>query len=343
MDAQSPEQSPIWTISMDDIEELQEEANAVGWDVVYTQYEAGSLDGTLTELKLPGLWVVRETYGRGFFVSGGLPKDYTPAMMPLSTKGDVRLNGLPYAPGNIFIPGEMGEFDLGGPKGIDLVTLHVEPESKRDLAAMLGQTEFEDILSTAMVHLHGAPQRRAAFEALLMSVVQDDLWASGASVNRALTIRDRIVEGLAALLQDAQFGRASSRRGRPSNRALYARQAQAYLEANLDRAVSLAELCRATGISAPTLSAAFREHYGVTPQVYHRSRRLIAVQRSLRRHWANETTVTEAAFDHGFWHLGRFSQAYKRRFGETPSQTLMQAPVFVGPISPFSYRVKSAA
>ena len=35
---------------MGDIEELQEEAIAVGWDIRYTQYEAGWLDGTLTEL-----------------------------------------------------------------------------------------------------------------------------------------------------------------------------------------------------------------------------------------------------------------------------------------------------
>ena len=115
------------------------------------------------------------------------------------------------------------------------------------------------------------------------------------------------------------------------------------MEANLDRAVSLPEVCRATGTSAPTLNAAFREHYGTTPRAYHRARRLVAVRRALKRHWPNETTITEAAYDHGFWHLSRFSQAYKQCFGEMPSQTLMQPPVLAASSSPFSYRAKSAA
>ena len=32
-------------------------------------------------------------------------------------------------------------------------------------------------------------------------------------------------------------------------------------------------------------------------------------------------SVTEVALDHGFMHLGRFSEAYRKRFGELPSQT----------------------
>nr|WP_243645044.1 helix-turn-helix domain-containing protein [Rhodovulum euryhalinum] len=32
-------------------------------------------------------------------------------------------------------------------------------------------------------------------------------------------------------------------------------------------------------------------------------------------------TVTEAAITCGFGHLGRFSAAYRARFGEAPSQT----------------------
>jgi AraC-like DNA-binding protein len=36
---------------------------------------------------------------------------------------------------------------------------------------------------------------------------------------------------------------------------------------------------------------------------------------------ATARSVTEVALDHGFLHLGRFSEAYRKRFGELPSQT----------------------
>ena len=326
----NPDLSPIWTISMDDIEELQEEAIATGWDIRYTQYEAGKLNGTLTELSLPGLLVAREIYGRGFFASASLPKDFTPVFIPLRSKDDVRLNGRPFAPGDIFIPGDVSEIDFGGPRGIDLITLHLEPESRRNLAALLGQREFDDILSRAMLHHRGPPQQRAAFEASLAALTHEKMWPPPANANLMAALRDKALEDFAALLVDAESPGLPTHRGRPSNGAHYARQARAHLDANQDRAVSRAELCRVTRTSARTMNTAFQDRYGVTPQVYHRTRRLSAVHRILKRHWPNEVTVTDVAFGHGFWHLGRFSQAYKHRFGESPSETLARRPPVLG-------------
>jgi AraC-like DNA-binding protein len=37
-----------------------------------------------------------------------------------------------------------------------------------------------------------------------------------------------------------------------------------------------------------------------------------------------QTTVTQVAYDNGFYHLGRFSADYRRLFGELPSKTLLQ-------------------
>ena len=133
MDSEEQDRSPLWSTPLDDIEELQEEAIATGWDVDYRQHEAGPLNGTLTELRFPGLLVVRVVYGRGFFFSASLPKDFTPAMIPLLSTGDARLNSLSYAPGSFFLPGEVSEIEGGGPNGADFATLHLEPESRRDL------------------------------------------------------------------------------------------------------------------------------------------------------------------------------------------------------------------
>ena len=323
---------------MDDIEELQEEANAVGWDIRYLQHGAGTLDGTLKELRLPGVLVAHEVYGRGFLFNASLPKDFTPALFPLRSREGVRMNGVPYDVGDIFIPGDVSEMICGGPLGIDLITLHLEPESMSDLSAMLGEGKLDALLRLAMLRHHGDPRHRTAFEGLLDSLLQEDIWLSEANVNRMEALRCKVIEGFAALLADAGPEESSSGRGNRSVWARYARQAREHLDDNLDRAVSLAELCRIADTSARTLQYAFRDHYGVSPQVYHRSRRLSAVNQVLRQRWARETTVTDVALNHGFWHLGRFSQAYKVRFGESPSETLARRPVRPGPASPFAYR-----
>jgi AraC-like DNA-binding protein len=40
---------------------------------------------------------------------------------------------------------------------------------------------------------------------------------------------------------------------------------------------------------------------------------------------------TEVALNHGFLHLGRFSEAYRKRFGELPSQTWQRQRQHVAP------------
>ncbi len=337
MDDDELGQSPLWSTPLDDIEELQEEATAVGWDIRYTQQGAGRLDGTLKELRLPSLLVAHEVYGRGFFFTASLPEDFTPALFPLRSRDGLRVNGRPYDRGDIVMPAELSELSCGGPNGVDLITLHLEPESLSDLSALLGEGEFDHLLRLAMLRHRGDPQQLTAFEGLLDALLQEDAWSSPADANRLEAIRCKVLEDFAALLQDAGPVESASRDPRRSVWMQYARQARDFLDDNLDRAVSLAELCRITGTSARTLQYAFRDQYGVAPQVYHRARRLNAVHRSLKKQWANGTTVTDVALDHGFWHLGRFSQAYKLRFGELPSETLARRPVRPRPASPFSY------
>ena len=261
----------------------------------------------------------------------------------LLSTGDARLNSLSYAPGSFFVPGEVSEIEGGGPNGVDFATLHLEPESFSDLSAMLGEDKFNDILRWAMVRHQGELQQRTAFEGFLASLLQDGMWPPESNANRATALQAKILEDFAMLLADAEPVEGPSRNVRRSVSVHHARRARAYLDANLDRAVSLAELCRITGTSARTIQYAFRDRYGVAPQVYHRSQRLSAVQRTLKRQWPGETTVTEAAFDHGFWHLGRFSQVFKTRFGESPSETLARRPVRPRPASSFCHRAMIAS
>ncbi len=82
------------------------------------------------------------------------------------------------------------------------------------------------------------------------------------------------------------------------------------------------DLARAAGASTRTLHDGFRRHLGTTPMAYLRLVRLGHAHDELRAADPAATTVAAVAHRWGFSHLGRFSQAYRREYGRSPSTTL---------------------
>jgi AraC-like DNA-binding protein len=103
-----------------------------------------------------------------------------------------------------------------------------------------------------------------------------------------------------------------------------------FLITNPDRPLYLAEVCAATGASERTLRVSCHEHLGMGPIKYLWLRRMHLVRRILLRANPQTATVTDVATDHGFWELGRFSVAYRRLFGEMPSDSLRRSGLEVG-------------
>jgi len=100
-----------------------------------------------------------------------------------------------------------------------------------------------------------------------------------------------------------------------------ARRAERYLRERGSETVSVDALCADLQVSRRYLEYAFRDAFGTSPSRYSRLLRLHHVRRRLRSRGA-ATTVTSAAMDHGFTHLGWFSMQYRALFGESPSVTL---------------------
>jgi AraC family transcriptional regulator, ethanolamine operon transcriptional activator len=108
---------------------------------------------------------------------------------------------------------------------------------------------------------------------------------------------------------------------RPSNRERLVRRAEDYLRAYLREPLSLLDLCRELAVSERTLHYAFQEVSGLSPMAYYKAVRLNAVRLELKAA-ADTVTVQEIAQRWGFGHTGEFAAAYRRLFGELPSQTL---------------------
>ena len=77
-------------------------------------------------------------------------------------------------------------------------------------------------------------------------------------------------------------------------------------------------LAKQARCSERALYAGFQEHRNATPMSVLRDVRLDRAHFDIQR---GAGSVTQCAFEWGFFNLGRFAKLYFERFGERPSQT----------------------
>ncbi|NOD32666.1 helix-turn-helix domain-containing protein [Ruegeria atlantica] len=90
----------------------------------------------------------------------------------------------------------------------------------------------------------------------------------------------------------------------------------------LSKRPSVADLCRVTAVSAPTLISAFRDVTGETPARFFALQRLANVHDELVQASQQKPMVKQVALAHGFTDLGRFGSLYKSIYGILPSEQI---------------------
>ena len=92
------------------------------------------------------------------------------------------------------------------------------------------------------------------------------------------------------------------------------------------RRVTLDELCKETGASKRMLHDVCRAFAGISVKAYIRRRRMQIARDMLGRADPEQATVTKIATFCGFYHMGRFSGAFRHQHGEPPSVVLRRQP-----------------
>jgi len=208
--------------------------------------------------------------------------------------------------------------------GVDTPQLLVRIERdalERQLSRMLGRsvaspvvfTPLLDLTSDEAVRWHGAIQLLSTEVLTAHSLIQQGLGAG--------PIEELIISSL-LLIQGSnvhdELVRASQRRGRRS-----VRLSIDYIERHLAQPISLDDIAANTHLSGRSIQQAFRDDLDTTPMAYVRERRLERVRAELADALPSEgATVTDVAERWGFSHLGNFAVTYRKRFGESPSETL---------------------
>jgi AraC-like DNA-binding protein len=96
-----------------------------------------------------------------------------------------------------------------------------------------------------------------------------------------------------------------------------------WIRAHIRSPLGMAELAARTGVSSRAVQKAFQRHFGCSPTRFITNLRLEDARRQICAH--SDRSLSEVAISLGFLHYGRFAAAYFNRFGELPSQTMVQS------------------
>lgn len=123
----------------------------------------------------------------------------------------------------------------------------------------------------------------------------------------------------------------SAARDHPQPRPTYRRRDHAvdrildYVHHETAPSTCLAELCRVAGVSERTLQYAFRERYGIPPNLFVKRWNLNSARRRLLQSAPDSATVYGIASALGFFHHSQFAADYRNLFSEPPSRTLAKS------------------
>jgi AraC-like DNA-binding protein len=140
-----------------------------------------------------------------------------------------------------------------------------------------------------------------------------------------LTHHLRRMEGLllSTLAQAITASRPAGSLSTPMIGRMKVEELRDWIVEQLTTELTPAMIAAKTGITPRSLQKAFLRHYHTNLTSYLLDLRLEAVRKELLGS-KKQGSISEIALRYQFHHLGRFSQAYRKQFGELPSETLVR-------------------
>lgn len=295
-----------------------------GWNQSYCQLSRGSFDGAIQAVSVDGAFVFLESANLSLLQEGSLEPGAIGIAVPVRLGGPARFCGHDCYTDQLYIYSGRTGFEFCSPSDHQVAGISFEPES---MAALMGQAG-EAFPAAWLDHADTQDADPAALLKVRRFVVE--LMAAGSatpamfdSTRARAALKDEIAAHLINLFVNRYSVQAQ--RTVPHARARLVSRARERVNEHPNEPVSIATLCAELAVSRRTLQYCFQNVLGITPNTYLRAIRLNGVRAALR----SAPSVTHAALDWGFWHLGQFAADYRQMFGELPSQTFQKDRKFV--------------
>lgn len=260
-------------------------------------------------------------YGSEVHITPGVLHSFYLVQIPLSGGSEVRSGGATVQcdPRTAAVPNATDSLDMTWLPQSPHFVLYLSRESvERRLAEVAGRPAPIPVRFRLAMDLEDAGVRgwRELVD-LLRRDADDPTVSLHPAVRRQ--VEDAVLTGLLHVQPHNLSGWLDKDASPAASRSV--RAAMALCEESPERMHSVTDLAAHAGVSIRCLQEGFRRYLGLTPMEYLREVRLRRVREDLLGGQAHGG-VADAAFAWGFTHLGRFSQHYRQRFGELPSETL---------------------
>jgi len=279
------------------------------WDLDFRQMDAGSLAGYLRQLASEDVLIIYARFNKRLDQAGATPPGYRTFVIPgygchgfwwlghLITRDDL----LVFPTSNELQCASYGDFEV--------FTVSIPISRLEQLVDAFGSKSIPGN-AEAVIRLNSTAANS------LRHLASTIVCARGGGIDPALTqdFTERLVISAA---QGYRKHPAS-----PRKRDLAINRVLEYVRSTPEPISELEKLCRIAGTSERTLQYAFKERYGIPPNVFVKRWNLNSARRLLQQSSPAESTVTKIASELGFMHQGQFSADYKKLFAELPSTTL---------------------
>jgi AraC family transcriptional regulator, ethanolamine operon transcriptional activator len=296
-------------------------ASLSAWDQHYEQISAGRFEGSLEDFRIGPVQIFHEHANQAVFQSGRPRAGTVTIGLARATAGTGWFCGHRLDGEHAIVMVAGGEFELMANAGMRVDAVCIDTARLAEVAARLHGPAFPlhwpapGVLNPSGFDL--GPIRELLDGAMALCRERPGLLQYTAARRMlALSLTDAVLDCFAPANLNADLPASAAAR-----RTIVA-SARDYMRAHADEAISVPQLCGATGASRRALQYAFEEVLHLSPVSYLRVMRLNRVRSELQARGGD--TVGDVAARWGFWHLSRFAADYRSLFGELPSQTRLR-------------------
>lgn len=289
------------------------------WPQEYDQLSSGKFEGFLEDIQMDAVRVFRERMKQSVVQDTHTPMGKISMMIPHHVEpSDASEQARQIMSAGVTLLPYESDFSFVGPEELDYSIISIDHER---LAELLSHETYTRLIGfkksygikTAPAFLVNIRQQLSELIESLKAVKQT---ASNAELILKAT-EDKLIQ-LALTIYEAD-DKGNSQLKRLGNQHNYIVQCcHDYVASSEGSCASIVDICKALSIPHRTLNYSFHKATGTSPMQYLRAVKLNAARRELTKSYL---PVTDIAANYGFFHMGYFSQEYRRLFGETPSMT----------------------